>query len=988
MHSRASLSDSSQLKDFVAPQPFHLSTCKASPVLISSASGKVNRGARGKHRLRRRLKLTRSLTISDTATLSGGDDPTGTITFKLFGPNGNDCSGTPSFTSTSMVVGNGSYQAGAYTVTQPGTYRWVVDYSGDDNNKPAGPTTCGDNTETVTITPASPTLTTKASGPARRRRIATGPRAHRRLRTARVRTGRAAQQTFDTATLSGGIAATGTITFKLYGPDSDCSGTPAFTSTKNVSGDGTYNSGPFTPTAAGTYRWVATYSGDPLNNPAGPTACGDPNETVTISKSHTTIKTLASPATAPGSPITDTATLGGGTDPVGSITFTLYGPNDTTCSGDAISTSTRTVHGNGKYTSDPFTPTANGTYRWIAGYSGDPNNAPAATACGDAGEEVVVAPPPLTHPTLTTTPSGGAPAGSPIHDVAHLSGSATAAGASITFELYGPNDDTCTGDFTIVSTVAVTGDGDYTSQLVSPTVPGTYRWIARYSGDANNAAVDTACAAETVTVSKAQPALSTLARPRVIIGGSVTDIATLSGSDPQGTITFSLYRPNDSTCSGTPAFTADQTVIGDGTYTSPAFAPGQAGTYLWVATYSGDANNNPAATACGDSGETVVVLPRRPALITSSSPPAFLRNGRHRVRAAGLSIYDSARLSGFAPTGSITFDLFGPRDPTCSTPIFTSVIEVNGNGVYNSERFVPTASGTYRWQATYSGDTNNKSAGPTGCGDSAEQVDVTVPADPLLTSSASGAVSLGRAIHDTAHLSGGDNPTGTITFKLYGAGDTGCAGSPVFISTVTVAGNNDYTSASFVPSVAGVYRWVENYSGDATNHPAGPTVCADTAETAVVRPSNITPVAPTFSTNAAAQPAGGSSLYDTAHLAGGVDPGGTVTFTLYGPNVQTCAGPPAFTTTVTVGGNGDYRSAAFAVPLPGTYRWVVTYSGDAMNTPVGPTACGDPAETFAVSSTPHPSPQPGPDVPTPPKPAKPKPKPKPAPTPPPPRVTG
>ena len=121
-------------------------------------------------------------------------------------------------------------------------------------------------------------------------------------------------------------------------------------------------------------------------------------------------------------------------------------------------------------------------------------------------------------------------------------------------------------------------------------------------------------------------------------------------------------------------------------------------------------------------------------------------------------------------------------------------------------------------------------------------------------------------------------------------------------------------------------------------------------------------------------------------LAGGVDPGGTITFTLYGPNVQTCSGPPAFTTTMTVSGNGDYRSAAFAVPLPGTYRWVVTYSGDAMNTSAGPTACGDPAETSAVSSTPNPSPEPGPDVPTPPKP--PKPKPKPPPTPPPPRVTG
>jgi hypothetical protein len=988
MHSRSSLSDSSQLQDFVAPRPFHMSTCKADPDLISSASGRVNRKARGKHRLRRHRTLARSLTISDTATLSGGDDPTGSITFKLYGPNGPDCSNTPAFTSTSTVLGNGSYQSGAYRVTQPGTYRWVVSYSGDDNNQSAGPTGCGDNAETVVINPATPTLTTKASGPVRRRRINTG---HGQFRTARVHTGRAAQPTFDTATMSGGIAATGTITFMLYGPDSpDCMGTPVSTSTATVNGDGTYNSDPYEPTAAGTYRWVATYSGDALNDPAGPTACGDPTETVTISKARTTIKTVASPTTAPGNQITDTATVGGGADPGGSITFTLYGPNDPTCSGGAISTSTRTVNGNGKYTSDAFTPTADGIYRWIAAYSGDANNTAVSTSCGDAGETVVVAPLPPTHPTLTTSSSGGGPAGSPIHDVAHLSSSATAAGASITFELYGPNDPTCTGDFVIVSTVPVTGDGDYTSVSVSPTAPGTYDWIARYSGDANNAAVDTACGAETVTVSKAQPGFSTLAPPRVPITGVVIDTATLSGSDPRGKITFSLYGPNDSSCSRAPVFSADQTVIGDGTYTSPEFAPAQAGTYLWIAAYSGDANNTPATPACGDSGELVVVPPIQPALITSAGPPAFLRNGRRRVRAAGQSIYDSAELAGFAPTGSITFDLFGPDDPTCSAgPVFTSATVVNGNGVYNSDRFTPTASGTYRWRATYSGDNNNNPAGPTGCGEPAEQVHVIVPADPQFTTSASGAVSFGGAIYDTAHLSGGENPTGTITFKLYGASDTGCSEPPVFTSTVTVAGNNDYTSASFVPPTTGVYRWVASYSGDAINNPAGPTACGDTAETAVVRPPTITPVAPTFSTTAAARPAGGTSLYDTAHLAGGIDPGGTITFTLYGPNIPTCSGPPAFTTTLTVTGNGDYRSATFAAPLPGTYRWVVTYSGDAMNAPAGPSACGDPAETATVSSSPRPSPDPGPNVPRPPtfsilKPGPPTP----PSTPPPPPVTG
>ena len=36
--------------------------------------------------------------------------------------------------------------------------------------------------------------------------------------------------------------------------------------------------------------------------------------------------------------------------------------------------------------SNPFTPTLAGTYRWIASYSGDANNAPVAGKCNDAGE--------------------------------------------------------------------------------------------------------------------------------------------------------------------------------------------------------------------------------------------------------------------------------------------------------------------------------------------------------------------------------------------------------------------------------------------------------------------------------------------------------------------------------------------------------------------------------------------------------------------------
>src|SRR5439155_20534030 len=78
----------------------------------------------------------------------------------------------------------------------------------------------------------------------------------------------------------------------------------------------------------------------------------------------------------------------------GTITFTLYGPNDTTCGYPPIFTKPMSVvssgGGAGTATSDPFTPSQAGTYRWRASYSGDTNNAATATACNDLGETSVV----------------------------------------------------------------------------------------------------------------------------------------------------------------------------------------------------------------------------------------------------------------------------------------------------------------------------------------------------------------------------------------------------------------------------------------------------------------------------------------------------------------------------------------------------------------------------------------------------------------------
>jgi hypothetical protein len=186
----------------------------------------------------------------------------------------------------------------------------------------------------------------------------------------------------DTAVLNGATSgATGTITFSLYGPDDAlCTGIPAPAGTRTVTGNGWYNSNNVAPTAPGTYRWVASYSGDLNNNPAA-TPCNAPGQTSVIAQANTI---LVATATSTTSLVFETAVA------TGTITFSLYGPDDITCSGLATAAGTRTVTGNNFYYSDVITVRVAGTYRWIAKYSGDLRNKSATTPCNAPGQTSVV----------------------------------------------------------------------------------------------------------------------------------------------------------------------------------------------------------------------------------------------------------------------------------------------------------------------------------------------------------------------------------------------------------------------------------------------------------------------------------------------------------------------------------------------------------------------------------------------------------------------
>lgn len=315
----------------------------------------------------------------------------------------------------------------------------------------------------------------------------------------------------------------------------------------------------------------------------------------------------------------------------------------------------------------------------------------------------------------------------------------------------------------------------------------------------------------------------------VTIGTTIHDRATVTGSStsPTGTVIFSLFAPDNPTCSSTgagPVFTSSPVDLhaganGVSTATGSGYAPTAVGTYHWVAAYSGDGHlYNPVASEC--SQEAVVVGQATPTIATTQSAGGPL----------GVSISDTATVSGGVnPTGTVTFKLYGPADDACAgTPLATSMGQLTG-GKADSASFTTTASsgvGTYRWVATYSGDANNKSVS-SGCQDEAV---VVAQAAPTISTSQSAGGNIGVAISDTATVSGGINPTGTVTFKLYGPTDATCSATPLAVSTGDLT-NGKATSASFTTTTtsgAGTYRWIATYSGDANNAGAS-SGCQDEA---------------------------------------------------------------------------------------------------------------------------------------------------------------
>ena len=586
-----------------------------------------------------------------------------------------------------------------------------------------------------------------------------------------------------------------------------------------------------------------------------------------------------------GSSLTDTADLTGGNNPTGTITFTLTSPSNT-----VVDTESVAVSGNGNYTTPiGSVPTQVGTYYWLASYSGDTNNV--AVNSGATSEPVIISQASPAITTQATVSAGGVVGTALLADVATLSGGDGPTG-TISFTLTAPDGTTAPE-----GSVVATGDGVYGSPTsVLATEVGTYSWHAIYSGDTLNAGASDNGANEGVTTIKASPAITTQAT--VSAGGVVgtallADVATLSGGDgPTGTISFSLTAPD-----GTTAPEGSVAATGDGVYGSPiSVLATEVGTYSWHAIYSGDTLN--AGASDNGANEGVTTIKASPAITTQAT-----------VSAGGVVgtalLADVATLSGGdGPTGTISFTLTAPDGTTAPE----GSVAANGDGVYGSPTSVlATEVGTYSWHAIYSGDTLNAGASDNGANEGV----TTIKASPAITTQATvsaGGVVGTALLADVATLSGGDGPTGTITFTL-----TAPDGTTAPEGSVVANGDGVYGSpTSVLATEVGTYSWHAVYSGDTLNAGA-----SDNGANEGVTTIKASPAITTQATVSAGGVVGTALLADVATLSGGDGPTGTITFTLTAPD-----GTTAPEGSVVATGDGVYGSPTSVLATEvGTYSW-------------------------------------------------------------------
>jgi uncharacterized repeat protein (TIGR01451 family) len=348
-----------------------------------------------------------------------------------------------------------------------------------------------------------------------------------------------------------------------------------------------------------------------------------------------------------------------------------------------------------------------------------------------------------------------------------------------------------------------------------------------------------------------QPVPTTLTTVQQPLSGTLgvtqlNDMWTLSGGfNPTGTVTVNLYSPLDATCSGAPVFTQSFPLTGNPTPVSDTTTGGpiatMVGTWNWTASYSGDINNGPSSSACGAEPVTIT----QPVLQIVKTPDGTQYHAGDTIHfqivvtnngpGTALNVHYNPADALPDPNSSLNWSLTsdictGAELPSCSVTGAAGSQVLNcsfGNMAQGDSCTVIVSTAT---QASDTGDcgnplTLNNSA--TAVADNAGSVNdtgsqfcQTIPTT-LTTVQQPASGNLGEThLNDQWTLTGGSNPTGTVTVNLFNPTDLTCSGTPVFTQTFNVPPTTDTTTGGPIANLVGTWNWTASYSGDANNQPS------------------------------------------------------------------------------------------------------------------------------------------------------------------------
>jgi hypothetical protein len=211
-----------------------------------------------------------AVVLTDTVTLAGATDPSGTTSFSLWGPYDTAAGATcDSSTETAVLTaststyaktgggtglgtwtGTGTATSTTFGADSDGLYYWTASTASDANNAAAGPEGCGDSTEQVTVSKATPGGSTA------------------------ILLDDSVSVTGDGTNTPGGSA-----TFSLYQDDATCAVAANLVSgptevSLDSSGNASTTSDVVTESGS-SYYWLVTYSGDGIYAPGTISACAE-----------------------------------------------------------------------------------------------------------------------------------------------------------------------------------------------------------------------------------------------------------------------------------------------------------------------------------------------------------------------------------------------------------------------------------------------------------------------------------------------------------------------------------------------------------------------------------------------------------------------------------------------------------------------------------------------------------------------------------------